>query len=248
MIIDCISDLHGSYPELTGGDLLILAGDYTARDRLSQWAEFFRWLKRQLYEKKVLVAGNHDGFLARGYPQSQQEAHQLKEVQEFLEQECSEEIDHDFEYLCDSGCEFGGLKIWGSPWTPEFCNWHFMLPGGDAIKAKWDLIPDDTDILITHSPSFGVLDEVKNRVKPKFERRLGCAQLREAVERVEPGLHVFGHIHGGYGTTTLKHEGSNTLCVNAAFMNDDYEPVNAPICVHYSHASKKFRPCDISDH
>lgn len=205
MIIDCISDLHGSYPRLEGGDLLIVAGDLTARDTELHHIKFQDWVEQQKYTKKVIVAGNHDGFLAKYGPN--------------MYVGC--------DYLCDSGTEFEGLKIWGSPWTPEFGDWHFMLPRGRKLKEKWDLIPSDTDILVTHGPPLGILDTV-NGTLAKNER-LGCADLRDAVERVKPKLHVFGHVHGGYGQLLLKHEGPNTICVNAAIMDESYRPRNKPI-------------------
>lgn len=211
MIIDCVSDLHGSYPELEGGDLLIVAGDLTARDTPGDWIKFTEWFLGQDYRKKVYIAGNHDGFLEKNVPSN--ELSQIIKV----------------EYLCDSGCEFEGFKIWGSPWTPEFCNWHFMLPRGRKLKEKWDKIPDNTDILVTHGPPLGILDATDNIIN-KAER-LGCADLRDAVERVKPKLHVFGHIHGGHGQLILKHEGSNTICVNAAIMDEGYRPRNKPIRV-----------------
>lgn len=229
MIIDCISDLHGSFPPLSGGDLLILAGDYTLQDTIPEWIGFFRWLNQQPYRKKVLIAGNHDGFFCDGFPKSQKEADELKEVQSFLSD--SNEIEkEDFEYLCDSGCEFEGLKIWGSPWTPTFCNWCFMKDRGEPIKEMWDLIPSGTDILITHGPPFGILDQVSlsSRGQGK-DRRAGCVDLRNAVERIQPRLHVFGHIHEGYGQTTLKCTPGDVLCVNASIMDLDYNPVNQPI-------------------
>jgi len=65
MIIDCISDIHGFFPKLDGGDLLLIAGDLTARDEPQQFKEFKQWLKEQRYAKKVLIAGNHDNFLFR---------------------------------------------------------------------------------------------------------------------------------------------------------------------------------------
>lgn len=209
MIVDCISDLHGSYPELEGGDLLIVAGDLTARDTEFQLYEFMEWIRAQSYRKKVFIAGNHDGLIQ-------------KKTITFCEK-----IDGAV-YLQDSGCEFEGLNIWGSPWTPEFCNWHFMLPRGRKLKEKWDKIPDDTDILVTHGPPLGILDTTDNTWDSE---RLGCADLREVIDRVKPRLHVFGHIHGSYGKIVLKHAGPNTVCVNAAIMDENYKPMNKPIRV-----------------
>ena len=208
MIVDCISDLHGSYPELEGGDLLIVAGDLTARDTWKQHQEFQAWLIGQKYTKKVLIAGNHDGQYEKTVP-----------FYTFETGIC---------YLQDSGTQFEGLNIWGSPWTPEFSNWHFMLPRGLKLKEKRDLIPDNTDILVTHGPPHGILDTTDNTWDSE---RLGCEDLREAVERVKPRLHVFGHIHGGYGKMVLKHAGPNTICVNAAIMDENYKPMNKPIRV-----------------
>lgn len=201
MIVDCISDLHGDYPELQGGDLLIVAGDLTAADRELQHAEFSCWLKKQPYTKKILIAGNHDGLVQQevcfyGGPESS------------------------IEYLEDSGTEFEGFKIWGSPWTPTFLNWHFMKDRGDEIKAMWDLIPDDTEILITHGPAFGIQDQCGNKL-------LGCEELRDAINHRlhKLKLHVFGHIHSGYGMVKV----NGVIHVNASLMNEDYDFVNKPI-------------------
>ncbi len=219
MIIDCISDLHGDLPELEGGDLLIIAGDITGNDRIPQWAIFYDWLKKQKYRKKILIAGNHDGFL--------EQCCSTEESKEVLGDEWE---DGGFEYLLDSGTEFEGLKIWGSPWTPNFCDWHFMLPRGAALKAKWDLIPNDTDILITHGPPHGILDQTKRN--GKFKKHCGCIDLRQAVERIKPKYHVFGHIHEGYGQH-VEVWGPEifqaTKFVNCSLMNEDYEFINKPI-------------------
>ena len=109
MIIDCISDLHGYQPKLDGGDLLIVAGDLTARDLESQYRQFIYWLDQQDYKKKIIIAGNHDGEL-------QQNPGLFKFTV--------------FDYLCDSQSVFQDLKIWGSPWTPTFYDWHFMKNRG----------------------------------------------------------------------------------------------------------------------
>lgn len=204
MIIDCISDLHGSYPELQGGDLLIVAGDLTARDTVKQHQDFYNWMWSQKYKRVVYIAGNHDGNIPGSGCES-------------------------IYYLCDSGCDFEGLNIWGTPWTPEFCNWHFMLPRGRQLKEKWDKIPYNTDILVTHGPPLGILDETDNTYFRA--ERVGCADLRDAVDRIQPRLHVFGHIHHGHGQMLLKNDRRDTICVNAAIMNEQYKPVNKPIRV-----------------
>lgn len=219
--ITCISDLHGAIPILEGGDLLICAGDCTAHNTEKQWHEFFEWLERQPYRKICLVAGNHDGMLKNLL------------VPSWIKKKLDVYSEDSFEYLEDSGTEFEGLKIYGAPWTPVFCNWHFMLPRGEPLKRKWDMIPDDTDILITHGPPYGVLDLVESFEDPRVNEHAGCYELKLAVERVNPRLHVFGHIHIGHGILDLSKEKypPHTIFVNAAIMNEKYRPENKPITI-----------------
>ncbi len=219
MDITMISDLHGHYPELQGGDLLIIAGDITARDKISEWNIFHKWMTSLDYKKIVYIGGNHDGFLEQCLP-----------TKNFISMNYLDPEDEKYEYLCDSGTEFEGLKIYGSPWTPEFMCWNFMKKRGQELKEVWDKIPMDTDILITHGPPYGILDKVTLSSRGDEFKHAGDEELRIAVERVKPLFHAFGHIHEQGGKKVhLKHEGCDTICVNASIMNEDYEPVNKPI-------------------
>jgi Icc-related predicted phosphoesterase len=211
MKIDCISDLHGYYPKLEGGDLLIVAGDLTARDTFQQHCDFKLWLYKQPYRKKIVIAGNHDGHFV-GMPAD-------KYIFSCYNSDTGEQESY-ADYLMDSGTEFEGLKLWGSPWTPTFYDWHFMRDRGESIKKNWDLIPEDTDILVTHGPPFGILDQT---VEKEF---VGCEMLRDAMFRIKPKLMVFGHIHeqGGKKVDLI-----STICVNASYVNENYQPVNKPI-------------------
>jgi len=206
MIVDCISDLHGFKPSLPGGDLLIVAGDLTARDMVTEHLGFSGWLCNQPYDKIVLIAGNHDGKMTDWKPMEQD----------------------NLSYLQDSGVEYKGLKIWGSPWTPTFYDWHFMKDRGNPIKVMWDLIPDDTEILVTHGPPFGIQDQVKYSSKAQEGKFAGCEELRNALDRLKKlKLHVFGHVHEGYGKVIV----NGVIHVNAAIMDEEYRPVNKPIRV-----------------
>ena len=199
MKIDCTSDLHGYFPFLVKGDLLIIAGDLTASDTLLQYERFEEWLKcLHGYKHIVIIAGNHDGKIQKGY--------RLK-------------LPENAHYLQDSGIEIEGFKIWGSPWTPTFYNWHFMKERGAEIKERWDLIPDDTDILVTHGPAKGMLDY-----------GFGCEELRNTIdERLKSlKLHVCGHIHESYGYQ----KDGECFFVNASMMNAKYRPYNKPIMVY----------------
>lgn len=222
MKVTCVSDLHGEYPDLEGGDLLIVAGDLTAADTQNQHMEFLSWISAQPYRKKIWIAGNHDNYLigTKFIP--------IKDL--------------GLEYLCDSGTEFEGLKIWGSPWTKNFTGQNpkckaFGLDLDVQMMEKWQLIPPDTDILITHTPPFGVLDR-SNR----HSRRFGCPKLADKLINMHGlELHVFGHIHGGYGNQHQAYYGMSPwdenptpmghLSVNASIMDEDYEPVNKPITI-----------------
>lgn len=225
MIIDCISDLHGHYPKLEDGDLLIVAGDLTANDRVEGWHKFFDWLDRQNYHKKIVIAGNHDNFckswaISGTFTNDEHEKMYPGEKPTL-------------DYLCDSGTEFDGLKIWGSPWTKAFpgMNPHckaFTVDTEEELAEKWAMIPDDVDILITHSPPYAIFDRVWREGKwGNGWDNTGSVSLRNAsMDRIQPQLHVFGHIHewGGKVIDTCV-----TKFVNACHVNEHYQPVNKPI-------------------
>lgn len=212
MIIDCISDLHGFHPILLGGDLLIVAGDLTARDYPDQFSRFKEWLSQQKYTQIIVIAGNHDGLIEKRIMMGFQEEWNRGPI-------C---------YLEDSRICFNNFKIWGSPWTPTFIDWHFMKDRGEEIKKMWDLIPDDTDILITHGPPYGILDEVMYSNKANnYGKHAGCEELRKTIDTRLKNLklHVFGHVHESYGTKAV----NGITYVNASIMDDEYRPVNKPI-------------------
>lgn len=213
MIIDCLSDLHGYLPRLDGGDLLIIAGDLTARDEAAQYIEFYKWLEKQPYKKKIIVPGNHDNY--------------FQKCNTFSSAPFSEELAI---YLCDSGIEFEGLKIWGSPWTTTFpgINPHccaFTVDNDEQLAEKWKLIPNDIDILITHSPSFGNYDWIKNRDET-IGPSVGSVSLWMKSLQLLPKLHVFGHIHEAYGH--CQHANGIRL-VNASIVNERYKHVNKSV-------------------
>lgn len=213
MLICCISDLHGSFPTLREADLLIIAGDLTTRDSPNCWNEFLQWLRNTKFRKRVIIGGNHDARAQRGLIDLRSNAN--------------------FDYLQDSGIEFEGQKIWGAPWTRKFRGQNptamaFALDTEIQMKERWELIPADTDILVTHAPPFGILDSIP------YETRVGCVQLANQYtsKRIAPWLHVFGHIHSGYGIRINPSSiPSETMFINAAYMNEDYHPINKPIYV-----------------
>lgn len=206
MRIVCLSDTHTlqnnfKVPE---GDVLIHAGDFCNTGSERDVHKFAKWIDRLPHTHKVVVAGNHDWFF--------QKQPELARVY----------LEPDVIYLQDSGCEIEGLKFWGSPWQPWFMDWAFNLPrNGSKIREKWNLIPIDTNILITHGPPFGILDQVEGGP------HLGCEELALRLPAVRPGLHVFGHIHDSAGA--LKSEG--TLHVNASICDEQYKPIQPAIVV-----------------
>lgn len=225
--IVAISDTHGLHErvvngevkklEIPDGDMLLCAGDITNNEGRASLRSFLKWFESQPHKFKAFIAGNHD-FAYQKWPD--------------LARAMTKEIAPNCVYLEDSSCELGGLKIHGSPWTPFFLNWAFNAERGDDIKRHWDMIPEGTDVLLTHGPPHGYLDmtnHINIATGKKFGDHLGCQDLLDAIKRIRPKLHVFGHIHGGYGTTKLTHDdGSSTTLINASVVNEGYEPVNKP--------------------
>lgn len=205
MRIVCISDLHMETPLLPFGDLLIVAGDLTSTGPIGQTKTMLGYLmdnKHKYTHGVVMIAGNHD-FLFQRDPLV---AEQLVK-------------DARITYLCESGCIINGFKIWGSPYVPRIGDWAF---GYDQYMEHriWQRIPEDTDILITHGAPMGILDDIEDRW------HIGSAGLyNEIFNRVHPKLHVFGHVHEGYGT----YDTEETKFVNASICDVNYDPTNKPV-------------------
>lgn len=199
-----ISDTHGLHHQLDlpGGDVLIHAGDISSRGTEDEVIDFLDWFKKQNYQYKIFVAGNHDWFFQR------------KSV-EYIEQIIPQSVI----YLNDSGVTIQGVKFWGSPVQPTFYNWAFNRERGVEINKHWQLIPDDTGILITHGPPKGILD------KTIKDQNVGCEELTNQVQQIEPKVHIFGHIHESYGIKQM----GKTLFINASVLNLKYQLTNEPI-------------------
>lgn len=220
--ITCISDTHTKHNKLDGflpgGDILICAGDITSRGYLTEIENFATWYdKIDNYDHKIFIAGNHDfGF--------QDDLLKVKGI--LTGYKNIDYLQDNFMFLGEGEVEYDDmLKIWGTPWQPEFHNWAFNLPRGEKLKEKWDMIPAGTDILITHGPAFGKLDYV-----PYNGINVGCEELLKRIEEIKPKIHVCGHIHSGRGVVFSE----GTLYVNAAVLNDRYEFRYKPITIDFN--------------
>lgn len=206
MRILCLSDTHGKHgllKNLPQADVIIHAGDVTSDGSERSAVDFMDWFSKLDCKYKVFIAGNHDWFFEREPP-----AYIQKNIPENVV------------YLNDSGVSIEGVNFWGSPISPEFFNWAFNRKRGREINKHWKLIPKNTDVLITHGPPFGILDNV-------YGRPVGCEELAKRVETIQPKLHLFGHIHGEYGQLV----NGETQYVNASVLNDHYQLVNAPVLI-----------------
>lgn len=205
MNIEVLSDLHGYMPPTLGGDLLIIAGDLTANDSKTQNEGFRRWLCYQDFEKKIVIAGNHDNFLENN-------------------PDWFDECEDSIVYLCDSGYEYKGLRIWGSPWTPSFIGVNpkctAFMKTDDELSEYWAMIPENLDILITHGPPWGILDQSVGRGSVV---NCGSRSLLYAVYQKEPRYHCFGHIHENSGRI---HNFQRTTFMNCSHVDEFYKPAN----------------------
>lgn len=221
MKIVCISDTHTFHDQVVvpEGDVLVHAGDATFRGKPREVLPFLDWLGAQPCARKVLIAGNHDW----GY--------QLDDRAMYVAR-CAE---LGIDYLQDSEVVIDGVKFYGSPWQPWFCDWAFNLPRGKALASVWDRIPEDVNVLVTHGPPFGILDETGIAYQAAGARpNQGCEDLRTRLEHLHSlRLHVFGHIHESYGCENVTwHDPKQSVTfVNAASCNRAYRPVNPPIVV-----------------
>ncbi len=205
MKISCISDTHGvchKQLKIKDVDLIIHAGDVSNRGLKTEVTEFLEWFSDQDGDK-IFIAGNHDFFFQ----------YKKEEIDELISRYPS------VTYLMDESTEFEGLKIYGSPWQPWFYDWAFNLHRGSEIAEKWAKIPNELDILVTHGPAYGILDETVRGEK------VGCEELLKKINEVKPKYHISGHLHESYGQL----KGENTIFLNASVLDEKYRFKNQPI-------------------
>jgi len=187
--IVAVSDTHGKHRrvDVPDGDVLVHAGDFTGSGALRDIEEIDEWLSEFPHPTKILVAGNCDSVCEMS-PDRVRDS--LTEAR----------------YLEDEALEVDGLEFWGSPWQPIFLNMAFNLPRGEELAEKWELIPEETDVLVTHGPPAGILDRTSRG------EEVGDEELLARVTDIRPDLHIFGHVHESTGVE----ERLGTTFVNAA--------------------------------
>ncbi len=217
MNITFISDTHSKHNQLNshlhGGDTIIHSGDMSSMGNKHEIENFLKWFDKLNYKYKIFIAGNHDwGF--QDHPEQVKEL--LNEYPDVI-------------YLEDEFVIIEDVKIYGTPWQPWFMSWAFNLPRkSEILKGKWDKIPKNVDILITHTPPYGILDKVNGRGE-----NLGCELLLNTVNDVKPKICVFGHIHSGNGYI----RNDDTHFINASILNEEYIYNFKPITVEWNKES-----------
>ena len=192
------SDTHSKHnllKNLPKADVVVYSGDASFAGSDSEVLDFLNWFCDLDYQHKIFVAGNHDDCLYG------------KQI-EGLPDNCY--------YLCHSGVEIEGVKFWG---VPLFMGDTLKEGRTEQIMAQ---IPENTDVLISHCPPYGILDFDDNI-------HYGCRDLLKVVERIKPRYHLFGHIHASH---SIKKIGQTTF-VNSAIVNEIYEFVNKPILLEF---------------
>ena len=187
-----LSDTHGVHRRLRNlpeAVILVHSGDFTMSGSEAETLDFLEWVCALPYRHKVLVAGNHDASLYGGHLDG---------------------LDDNVHYLCGSGVEIEGLKFWGVPMFMEDCV-------SGKQEQLYAAIPEDTDVLVTHAPPYGILDRDGSIL-------YGSRVLLERVSTIRPCLHLFGHIHKAHGMTN----DGMTVFSNAAIMDEGYDNLNAP--------------------
>ncbi len=192
MTILHISDTHnkhGQLQDLPAADVLVHSGDFTLAGTENEVIDFVEWFCDLSYKHKVLIAGNHDDCLFGS---------------DFMG------LPDNCHYLYCNGVTIEGVRFFGIPMFVE-----------DDISGNYaemlGKIPANADVLITHQPPYGILDE-----SCKFH--FGSKVLGEAVKHVMPRAHLFGHIHVANGL----YQNGKVLYSNAAMVGEDYELCHSP--------------------
>lgn len=187
-----LSDTHGCHRrlrELPEADVVVHSGDFTMTGSENEAIDFLNWFCDLPYPHKLFICGNHDDCLYGANIDG---------------------LDSNVHYLCNSGIEINGLKFYGVPMFMEDCI-------TERQRSNYEIIPEDTDILITHSPAYGILD---------FDDGInyGSEEISAKITTIKLRAHLFGHIHAQHGII----ENNGIICSNGAIMSSNYDNLQSP--------------------
>lgn len=226
MKIISISDIHGYLPEITEpADILCIAGDISPlkiqfnKPEMKKWleTEFAYWVKSLPVDKVYLVVGNHDAYFES---MNQMQLSTLKYVCDFK----LIYLKNDYIVHRHNGIEY---KIFGTPYCDIFGNWPFMRTD-EYLTEKFKKIPDEVDIIISHSPPYGIgeIDVILERYNLNEPiDHIGNKPLGDRLKQVNYKLLVCGHIHSG---SHIPFEFNGGKCVNVSILDEDYQPIYKP--------------------
>jgi Icc-related predicted phosphoesterase len=218
MKIVCFSDTHNYHKNviLPECDIVIFAGDFSSRGSKEDTESFIKWFTSQTQcRHKVMIAGNHDLCFD---PVHNLETGANTWLVNLLK---AYNVGTDFHVLEDSSIEIEGIKIWGSPITPDFYPqyWAFNKPREELLKFWASEIQTDADIIVTHGPAYLRGDKTVDGINT------GCPGLLRKIEEMKPKYHISGHIHEGRSISTNDH----TTFINCCICDERYNPVGKPI-------------------
>jgi len=199
-----ISDTHVFHRNLIlpQGDIIIHAGDITNRGTKEEVLDFLDWFSSLDYQNRLFIGRNHDAYLDNN-------------AVDFLDI-----LPSNITYLNNNATQINGFKFWGSPVSPDMEAWAFGKPRNE-MEEHWKYMPADIDVLITHTPPYGILD------KSSQHYSLGCRFLLRKIAELDISHHIFGHIHASYGRCKI----GKTIFINASNLDSYKGLVNPPILV-----------------
>ena len=204
MRIVSISDTHTKHWDIKipDGDVFVHAGDISFFNHSNDhYSDFDDWLVSLPHKHKVFVAGNHDVLFECD------RTHALRLVPNGI-------------FLHDEATEIDGLKFYGSCWQPAYYNWAFNIHREEDLAKQWAKIPEDTDVLITHTPPYQIADTTYGN--NGNAESVGCKALAKRLQNIYPKLHVFGHIHACGG---FRKQIGNTFFANVSYYENKSEPL-----------------------
>ena len=231
-----ISDTHNRHGgvEIPESDVVCFTGDMGTRTDVKELTQFLIWFEKLPAKVKIFIAGNHDICMDKKWIQKRKKDGHVEGLLANQQWHDARELieNYDVKYLENTEYVYEGVKFYGSPYSPSFHrqNWVFNADRGQEIKTIWGKIPSDVNVLLTHSPAFGILDEVpvEGRTDWHIDGHVGCQDLMDVIKNrlLKLKLHCFGHIHDNAGIIIKRVSNTRRITFsNGACVDNGYQPV-----------------------